>query len=243
MKIISKKTIYIILLGGFGGVLFSNILVPWLASLSLFSNVSWIQGLGDKTTIVQRTEEVNIQENEVLKSAIDKIDQSVVLIKAFSNKNFVSQGTGFIVSSDGLILTRREALPGYFDELVIERGNETFSAKVEKRIDDYGLVILKSDSSNLSVVSFATIDENNIGNKVFLLGRKRGEKTYIKTLNTGIVKNVDAAIIETNIKEKTEVASGTPLIDFNGNVLGINFTNAEGYVFAISSKTIQSLIY
>ncbi len=233
--------ILIFILGGFGGVVFSNILLPKISNLSIFSGVDF--GIGDKTVIVNKTEEIKIEESEILNSIIQKNIESLVLIKTFKNKKFLSEGTGFIVSSDGLVLTRREVVANPGDEITIQRKGEIFSAKIYKKLDDRGLVLLKTDASNFPVVSFKNITEISLGNKVILIGNKNGSKGNINFVNAGILKSIDNSIIETSIKEDLNLASGTPLLDVSGNVLGINFANSEGYVFAVSSDVIQEFIY
>ncbi len=233
--------ILIFILGGFGGVVFSNILLPKISNLSIFSGVDF--GIGDKTVIVNKTEEIKIEESEILNSIIQKNIESLVLIKTFKNKKFLSEGTGFIVSSDGLVLTRREVVANPGDEITIQRKGEIFSAKIYKKLDDRGLVLLKTDASNFPVVSFKNITEISLGNKVILIGNKNGSKGNINFVNAGILKSTDNFIIETSIKEDLNLASGTPLLDISGNVLGINFANSEGYVFAVSSDVIQEFIY
>ncbi len=233
--------ILIFILGGFGGVVFSNILLPKISNLSIFSGVDF--GIGDKTVIVNKTEEIKIEESEILNSVIQKNIESLVLIKTFKNKKFLSEGTGFIVSSDGLVLTRREVVANPGDEITIQRKGEIFSAEIYKKLDDRGLVLLKTDASNFPVVSFKNITEISLGNKVILIGNKNGSKGNINFVNAGILKSTDNFIIETSIKEDLNLASGTPLLDISGNVLGINFANSEGYVFAVSSDVIQEFIY
>ena len=230
--------ILIFVLGGLGGVLFSNVLLPKISNLT---GVDW--GAGEKTIIVNKTEEIKIEESEILKDAILKNRESLVVIKVFKNKKFLSEGVGFIVSSDGLILTRREVVVSSGDEITIERKGEIFSAKIYKRLDDRGLILLKSDASNFPVVSFGNVSEIPLGSKVILIGNKNGSLGNIDFVNVGVLKSVDDSIIETSIIEDINLTSGTPLLDVRGNVLGINFTNSKGYVFSVSSDVIQAFIY
>ncbi|MBI3671403.1 trypsin-like peptidase domain-containing protein, partial [Candidatus Azambacteria bacterium] len=153
-----------------------------------------------------------------------------------------SSGAGFIVSSDGLILTRREVVPSDDADISIERGNEKFTAKVYKRMDDNGLVLLKSEASNLPVVTFANPADISLGNKVILIGNKTNSLGNREFINVGFLKSIDGSTLETSLQEDSNLASGTPLFDLKGNVIGINFTNSKGYVFSISSEIIQSFV-
>jgi len=236
-----KNLIIIFIVGGFGGLLLSNVIFPKLAGFAVFSDVNWMKG--DQTVIVNKTEEINIQEAEILGEVIKKNKESLVVIKTFRNGAFLSSGTGFVVSSDGLILTRREVVSGSQNKITIDRGEDTFDAEILKRLDDHGLLLLKSDASNLPVVSFADTSAISLGNKVFLIGKKQGALGSIDFINVGIIKSVDDLLLETNIKEDINLSSGTPLLNLKGDVLGINFANSNGYVFSVSSSIIQDFIY
>jgi len=243
-----KKNILNILLifiiGGIAGVIFSNVLLPKLSNVGVFSNIAWLKNLKDQTVIINKTEELNISESEILSSVLEKNKRSEVVIKSFRNNNLISSGSGFIVSSDGLILTRIEVVSRSADKIVVVQGGDEFSAEISKSLDDYGLVLLMSNASNLPVVSFAdSVSKTALGTKVILVGSKNGSEGMIDFVNVGVLKSIDNSILETTIKEDVARSSGTPLLDLKGNVLGINFTNSEGYVLAVSSDVIRSLIY
>jgi S1-C subfamily serine protease len=243
-----KKNILNIILmfviGGIAGVVFSNILLPKISNIGAFSNVGWLNNFKDQTIIINKTEEININELEVLNSIIEKNRLSEVNIKSFKNGKFLSFGSGFIVSSDGLIITRREAVSNIADKIIVTQDSEEFSAEIFKSLDDYGLVLLKSNISNLPVVSFVDSSlDVPLGSKVILIGRKKGSKGIIDFVNIGFIKSIDNSIFETTIKEDIIYSSGTPLLDLKGNVLGINFTNSAGYVFSVSSDIIKDFLY
>ena len=234
----------IFIVGGIAGVLFSDVLLPKLSNVGAFSSITWLKNLKDQTVIINKTEEVNINESEILGSIIGKNKLSEVIVKSFRNNNLISSGSGFIVSSDGLILTRIEVVSKSADRIVVSQGEEEFSAEVSKSLDDYGLVLLRSNASNLPVVSFAdTASKTALGSKVVLMGSKKGSEGTIDFVNIGVLKSIDNSILETTIKEDVTHSSGTPLLDLKGNVLGINFTNSAGYVLSVSSDVIQSFLY
>jgi|GEM_PF-1599249 len=243
-----KKNILNILLiffiGGVAGVIFSNILLPKISSIPVFSKIDWLNNFKDQTVIINKTEKININEQKILKSAIEKNSLSEVSIKSFKNNKFLSSGFGFIVSSDGLVVTRREAVSSVADKIIVTQGSKEFSAEIFKKIDDYGLVFLKSEISNLPLVSFAdSLSDLSLGSKVFLLGKKKGSEAEVNFVNVGFIKSIDDHIIETNIKEEILYSSGTPLLDLKGDVLGINFTNSSGYVFSVSANIIKEFLF
>jgi len=203
---------------------------------SVFARLS---GRGDdRTTIINKTEQVIISQDIATEKAYQKNSASLVYIagnprtmraeqSSYDGQAAVARGMGFIVGSDGLILTRREWVPSGGGAVSAVVGSETLPAKIVKRSDESGLVLLKVERSNLPVVSFAPLEDKNIGANV----------------NAGILKNKDGAMWETNIKEDLKLATGTPLINLNGDVVGINAVNSAGYVFTIPSDVIKKFIY
>ncbi|MEK7452816.1 MAG: trypsin-like peptidase domain-containing protein [Patescibacteria group bacterium] len=244
MNLIKKNLLNLILiffLGGIGGVFFSDILLPKLLSYNVFSDLA--VAIGERITIVNKTENISIYESEILDNLIKKNRESLVVIKNFRDDKFISSGAGFIVSSDGLILTRREVVSDQNNDISIERDGNKFSAKIHKRLDDNGLILLKSNASNLPVVSFASPSDILLGNKVILIGNKINSLGNYEFVDVGFLRSIDDFILETSIQDDTNLLSGTPLLDLKGNVLGINFTNSKGDVLSVPSEVIKSFIY
>ena len=229
-----KKTLLILivfLIGGLGGILLPG----------GFDRL-FVRG-DDRTTIINKTEQVIISQDAATEKAYQKNAASLVIIISSAGKTAVARGMGFIVGSDGLILTRREWVPSGGGAVSAVVGSETLPAKIVKRSDESGLVLLKVERSNLPVVSFAPLEDKNIGANVFLIGFKQLSSGAARFVNAGILKNKDGAMWETNIKEDLKLATGTPLINLNGDVVGINAVNSAGYVFTIPSDVIKKFIY
>ncbi|MBI3671455.1 hypothetical protein HY249_01520, partial [Candidatus Azambacteria bacterium] len=73
--------ILIFVLGGIGGVFFSDILLP---KFSIFSGITQ---KGEQTVIVQKTEKVSVEEQEILSNIIKKNSESLVVIKNLKNNS------------------------------------------------------------------------------------------------------------------------------------------------------------
>lgn len=230
--------------GGIGGVAAFVLLSSYAQSIPYLSGMDVFNARRDQAIIVNKTEEVVIEQQQAFQKAYDKNAPAIVGVKSVRSGNTQASGVGFIVSSDGLVLTRREWVSSAVGiQVMVTREGNDIPAEIVKASDDRGLVLLRIKASGLPVVSFAKNEERKLGESAFLIGMKRGTSGSISFMNAGVIKSIDGDFIETNIAEDFRMATGTPLFTITGDVLGINSVNSAGYVFAISSDAITKFLY
>jgi len=227
------KIIAIFIFGIAGGIFADQILWPYFIERPLFYQYR----LEQAPVYVTEKKEIIIQENTALKNAIEKVGKTVVGIKT---SKFL-EGTGLIVSSDGLVVTLAEIVPQGAQISIFWEGKLT-SFQILKRDLKENLALIKIQESNLPTASFADLEKIRIGERVFLLG-VIFEKTDTSktTTNEGIIKNFDNDSVQTNIIEENNL-KGSPLFNIEGNILGINTVDKEGKVSAIPIKKIREFI-
>jgi len=151
-----------------------------------------------------------------------------------------SMGSGFLISSDGYILTNHHVVEGADSVLVRLADRREFEAKIvgsDKRSD---IALLKVDASNLPVVSFGDADELKVGEWVVAIGSPFG---LDYSVTAGIVSARGRSLpSEDNANYvpfiQTDVAinpgnSGGPLFNLDGEVVGINsqiYTRSGGSI-------------
>ena len=170
----------------------------------------------------------------------------------FRRRPQVEQGTGsgFIVSSDGYILTNNHVVAGADRVMVRLYDKREFTAKVVGSDPATDVAVIKIDARDLPAVSLGNSDSTRVGEWVLAIGNPLGE-AFTFTVTAGIVSakgrllnglqqsryaiqdfiQTDAAINPGN--------SGGPLVNVRGDVIGINAAIASetgfysGYGFAI----------
>jgi len=178
-----------------------------------------------------------------LKNAIEKVEKVVVGVKTQTKTGKILEGSGLIVTSDGLVVTLAELVPKGSDFSFFVDG-ELVPFQILKRDLEKNLALVKIEKGNLPTVSFANLEKIKLGERVFLVGvifqnQKITLPGYI--VNEGIIKSFDENSIQTNISEELRL-QGSPLFNIEGQVLGLNAITLDGKVIAIPISKIKSFI-
>ena len=162
-------------------------------------------------------------------------------------------GTGFVVRSDGYIMTNNHVVEGADHVTVMLADGRKFSGKV--LLDPYSdLALVKIDAKDLPAVQFADSDKVKVGQWVAAIGNPFELQN---TLTAGVVSAIrggmslgDGApkdVIQTDASINPG-NSGGPLVDLEGRVVGVNFaiyTTSGGSIgvgFAIASNTAKNVM-
>jgi len=233
------KVLAIFIIGAVGGIFADQILWPYFIERPLFYQYR----LEQSPVYVTERKEITIRENLALKNAIEKVEKVVIGVKSETPKGKILEGSGLIVTSDGLIVTLADLVPrGSTFSFFID--GELVHFQILKRDLKENLALVKIEKSNLPTVSFADLEKLKLGERVFLVGiifNKQKITSPGLVVNEGIIKNFDENKIETNIFEKENLA-GSPLFNIEGEVLGLNTINLEGKVIAIPISKIKKFL-
>ena len=137
-----------------------------------------------------------------------------------------SLGSGFIVSSDGYILTNHHVIDGA-DEVIVRLTNrEEYVARIVGSDKASDVAVLKVDAEDLPVLKFGDSDELKVGEWVLAIGSPFG---FDHSVTAGIVSAKGRSLPTDNYVPfiQTDVAinpgnSGGPLFNLDGEVIGIN---------------------
>ena len=154
--------------------------------------------------------------------------------KDFENK---SLGSGFLISSDGYIMTNAHVVEGADEVTVRLTDKREFKAKTigaDKRTD---VALLKIEASGLPAVKLADVSQLKVGEWVVAIGSPFG---FDNSVTAGIVSAKGRSLPQENYVPfiQTDVAinpgnSGGPLFNMRGEVVGINsqiYSRSGGYM-------------
>ncbi len=146
------------------------------------------------------------------------------------------EGSGFIVSSDGYILTNAHVVKGADDVVVKLIDKRTFTAKVVGADARTDVAVIKITANNLPVVKLGDPTRLRVGEAVAAIGSPFG---FENSVTAGIVSAKGRSLPSESYVPyiQTDVAinpgnSGGPLFNMQGEVVGINsqiYSRSGGY--------------
>ncbi|MDD5489775.1 MAG: trypsin-like peptidase domain-containing protein [Candidatus Moranbacteria bacterium] len=158
-----------------------------------------------------------------------------------TQKQEIGGGSGFIVSNDGLIVTNRHVVSDQeASYTVMTNDGKKYDAKVMAIDPTNDVAILKISASGLPVLALGDSGNLKIGQTVIAIGNSLGEfrNTVSKGIISGLKRNVTAGDGFGQAEQLSEVIqtdaainpgnSGGPLLNINGQVIGVNVAMAQG---------------
>jgi putative serine protease PepD len=199
---------------------------------------------------------------------IDHVQPSVVSIDVKGNGQ-EDQGTGMIITPNGLVVTNNHVIAAAVQSgtITVTRTGSTKSLPAllvgTNPIDDVALIKIEK-ISNLPTVTFGNSNDLVVGDAVVAIGNALGLAAGTPTVTSGIVSALGRTVTAGTSSStetldnmiQTDAAinpgnSGGPLLDSSGDVVGMNTavagtladgTSAQNIGFAIPASTIESLL-
>ncbi len=167
-----------------------------------------------------------------------------------------SAGSGFIITTDGYIVTNYHVISGASSVKVTLYSGDTYDATLVGGDEDYDIAVLKINAADLPAVTLGDSSAVNVGDSVAAIGNPLGELTF--SMSEGIVSSNNRAInvdgtpfnmiqVDASINPGN---SGGPLMNSYGEVVGIVSakyssyanTTVEGLGFAIPINDVSAMI-
>ncbi len=160
-------------------------------------------------------------EEQININLYEKISPAVVSVLA-QLEDGVSEGTGCIVTSDGLILTGYHVIEGAKEIEVTGYNGQTYKATfVAKPENKKDLAIIKiTPKEKLATVSFGDSENVKVGQKVLSIGNPFG---FSNTLTQGIISRID--YVKNRFQTDAAInpgCSGGPILNMSGEIIGIS---------------------
>jgi len=158
-------------------------------------------------------------------------------------------GSGFVIDSKGYILTNEHVVRGADEIKVTSKDGRKFTGKVVGQDASLDLAVIKVDAKDLPTVKLGDSSKIRPGEWVIAIGNPYG---FANTVTAGIVSATGRTIEDLGKKNLIQTDapinpgnSGGPLLDLNGEVIGINVAivaGAQSIGFAIPINAAKDVI-
>jgi serine protease Do len=175
-----------------------------------------------------------------------------------TEKKDIGGGSGFFVSSDGLIVTNKHVVDQTNAEYtVFTNDGKKHPAKVIARDPILDIALIKIDGSGFPFLMLGDSDPLQVGQSVIAIGNALGE--FRNTVSVGVVSGLARSITAGDNSGNSEVLdhviqtdaainpgnSGGPLLNLAGEVIGVNVAIAQGSQnvgFALPINSVKGAI-
>jgi S1-C subfamily serine protease len=212
-----------------------NLLTPCRSALMLFLPILALQANAQN-----REETVP----EIVKNSLDAV---VLIVIADSTGKDTALGSGFMVSSDGQIVTNYHVIRGAHSAIAKLANGALFLVDGVLGVDvDNDLAVLKVSGKDLPFLKLADSGTLQIGEHVVAIGSPLGLQN---TVSDGIVSGIpEVAPNRKLIQTTTPVSSGNsggPLLNSEGSVVGVinaSIRQGQNLNFAVPINQVKSLL-
>lgn len=194
-------------------------------------------------------------------SAYDKVRESVVSISTVKILDFffVTQpiegiGSGFVVASDGLIVTNSHVVEGFERIQVTLPSGESFRASLLGLDRKSDIALLRIPAGGLKATELGDSDKLRVGQFVVAVGNPFSHILGGPTVTFGVISGLGRTIrardriFENLIQTDAAINpgnSGGPLVDLKGRVIGMNTAMipfAQGIGFAVPINEVKMVV-
>ena len=187
--------------------------------------------------------------------AVVEIDVTQTVNSVFGKSTQEGLGSGFLIDTQGDILTNNHVVEGATTVQVVLANGNSVDGKVlgTDPVDD--LAVVSVDPSAVAGITPLTFGNSSLvvpGQMAIAIGNPLG---FTNSITVGIISGLNRSIPDSNLRGmlQTDAAinpgnSGGPLLDSQGNVIGINTaaeigaTGADGMGFAIPSNLAVKIL-
>lgn len=175
-----------------------------------------------------------------------------------TEKKEIGGGSGFFVSSDGLIVTNKHVVnQKNVEYTVFTNDGKKHTATVVARDPVLDIALIKITGSGFTSLTLGNSDALQVGQSVIAIGNALAE--YRNTVSVGVVSGLSRSITAGDNSGKVELLdhviqtdaainpgnSGGPLLNLKGEVIGVNVAVAQGSQnigFALPINSVKGAI-
>lgn len=183
---------------------------------------------------------------EDFSKALQIVEPSTVLIRAFDSEDSGSLGTGFFINDTGLLVTNAHVVGGASSAVVqLSNGSVTSVTSVKAIYPESDIAFLHTGMTQTKGLDLVKPDDCKKGAAIGVLGNPKGLEFSISTGVVAGFRRTDPASYVQFTAAVSTGSSGSPIFNSEGEVLGIvtfGLKEGQNLNFAVDADTISRLL-
>jgi S1-C subfamily serine protease len=177
----------------------------------------------------------------------DRATPSVVIVENFNEDGEkAAQGSGYVFSGDGIVITNYHVIRGAKSLNVKVPGSEPYRVDSVLGYEiDHDVAALQVSGSSLPALSTETIEEPKVGDRVVAIGAPLGLESTVSEGIVSALRDVGTMHIIQTTASISPGSSGGPLLSEYGKVIGLTTStvlNGQSINFVVSARHISELL-
>ena len=242
------------LIGGVAGAVVGALVAGGIVAVAVGDD-GGTTGTGASAVVVRPSDRIGHSSDiaPILRAAIPAV---VAIVDDGGPDAGGAAGTGFVISSDGVIVTNDHVVAGAHEIQAVFSDGTTRVATVVGRNAPSDLAVVKVDAENLPTIALGDSERVQVGDDVVAIGNAlalQGGLTVTRGIISGLHREVGTntgSTLEDVLQTDAAINpgnSGGPLVDAQGRVIGINTAiidpvSAQNVGFAIPISNAKVII-
>lgn len=242
-----KKVFWTLAIGGLGGVLLVNIILPALVEADFLGSANFLKILVKPQiqTVIKETERVVTIEPDFWKDVLSRAEKSVVFVQYFSSSGILlSQSNGIILTNDGLITVPLNAIPANVSSIQVFGDDKVLKGALATVDSVNNLGLIKVEASNLPILDFADLDNLALGQNVLVVAKKIRINEINTFAHSSMISELTDQVYFLDLvrgQQRGQI-SGSLAIDSKGKIIGMIQISNQGQVFIMPNSFFERLL-
>ena len=256
----------VFVIGGLGGIIIRDRLIPYLISeFPALSRSEFLTGLSGNVTVIERTEQLVVREDDSVNAIVSQPATAVVNIVVSGGSDDGESRTGVLLTNDGVIVSSGDfAVPDAdtagsdasveYHALLFDGTNHAAQMIATDPLTE--LSFFRIDGDSLPAIALSNSDDARPGQKLVAIGNAYEE--YQNRFSIGVLSHRDKVfniagttvassekwegVFEMDIVNASEYVGG-PAVNFRGEMVGLFGSvvlDGEEYSYLLPANVVRS---